>query len=57
MLKHIKKGIANWVIGWICAVLLAGIAFLCFAFGHEGAVTETWNLADYGAYTEYSLST
>ena len=27
---------------------LAGIAFLCFAFGNEGAVTETWDLADYG---------
>ena len=36
------------MIGWICAVLLAGIAFLCFAFGNEGSVTETWDLADYG---------
>ena len=48
MLKYLKKGIAVWVIGWVCAVLLAGIAFLCFALGNEGAVTETWDLADYG---------
>ena len=48
MLKYLKKGIAVWMIGWICAVLLAGIAFLCFALGNEGAVTETWDLADYG---------
>ena len=48
MLKYFKKGIAVWMIGWICAVLLAGIAFLCFALGNEGAVTETWDLADYG---------
>ena len=48
MLKYLKKGIAVWMIVWICAVLLAGIAFLCFAFGNEGAVTETWDLTDYG---------